>query len=215
MKFLSTPGNVARLVANLDKLYAPTEEELNAINAKMEVFLEEAQTKFRQLGSMEDEFIENGESIGSDLQEGLLETHHHIHRPMYYVCPSLSRDTGAEILDVIASSTGPIPALPDLEFIADGMVCEWVYVIDLDSDKLEAYAGGFKTAGGTRFDDLDFMKQQEEDGAKDAVDGPPTIQKASPGLVGSWDLSMLPSEEQFLKDIDDVKGGEDDSSQEH
>lgn len=215
LKFLSTPGNVARLVANLDKLYAPTEEDFNAINAKMEVFLKESQARFRQLDSMEDELDENGESVNSKLQEELLEAHHHIHRPMYYVCPSLSRDTGAEILDVIASSTEPIPALPDLEFISDGMFCEWAYVIDLDSGKLEAYAGGFKTAGGTRFDDLDFMKQQEEDGAKDAVDGPPAIPKASPGLMGSWDLSMLPSEEQFLKDIEDVRGGEDESSQEH
>lgn len=215
MKFLSTPGNVAKLIANLDKLYAPTEEELNAINVKTTVFLKEAEAKFRQLESMEDELREDDEYMGSDLQEELLETHHRIHRPMYYVCPSISPYTGADILDVIASSSEPIPALPDLEFISDGLFCEWAYVIDLDSDNLEAYAGGFKPAGGTRFDDLDFMKQQDECGAKDAVEGPPTRPKVSPGLVGSWNLGKLPSEEQFLKDIENVKGGEEDSSQEH
>lgn len=213
LKFLSTPGNIARLIANLDKLYSPTEEDFNAINAKVEDFLKEAQARYRQLSSMEDEPNENGESSDSKLQEELL-NNEHIRRPMYYVCPSLSRDTGAEILDVIASSTEPIPAIPDLEFIFDSVFCEWAYVIDLDSDTLEAYAKGFKTLEGTRFDDLDLKKQHDEDGAKDAVDGPPMPPKVSPGLMGSWDLSMLPSEEQFLRDIEDVKRGDDESSQE-
>lgn len=215
LKFLSTPGNIARLTANLDKLYSPTEEELNAINAKMQDFLREAEARFRELSSMEEELNRNGESLDSDLQEEILENHHRIHRPMYYVCPSLARYTGAEILDLIASSTEPIPALPDLEFIGDGMFCEWAYVIDLDSNKLEAYAGWHKTAGPTRFDDLDFMQPQEVDGAEDAVDGSPTVPKASPGFMGSWDLSMLPSEEQFLQDIKAVKGGQESSDSEN
>lgn len=214
MKFLSTPGNIARLTANLDKLYSPTEEELNAINTKAVDFAKGAEARYRQLDNMDGELRNKGESLDDDLQKELLENHHHIHRPLYYVCPSLARDTGAEILDLIASSTKPIPAIPDLEFIGDGMFCEWAYVVDLDSNKLEAYAGWRKTAGGTRFDDLDFMKAPEVNSAENAADGPPTIPKASPGFMGSWDLSMLPSEEQFLKDMGIVRRAQENSDSE-
>lgn len=55
--------------------------------------------------------------------------------------PSLSRDTGAEILSLIFDSTEPVPLRPDLDFAADSLMCEFLYLIDLDKRTLEVYEG--------------------------------------------------------------------------
>jgi len=46
--------------------------------------------------------------------------------------PSLSRDTGAEILEIIAQATAQkhVPVVLELSFANDGR-CEWAYVVDL------------------------------------------------------------------------------------
>ena len=46
--------------------------------------------------------------------------------------PSLSRDTGGEILSVIANATNEIPLVLDPEFEKDDLFCEGVYTVDLD-----------------------------------------------------------------------------------
>jgi hypothetical protein len=46
--------------------------------------------------------------------------------------PSLSRDTGGEILSVIANSTNEIPLVLNAEFENDDLFCEGVYTVDLD-----------------------------------------------------------------------------------
>jgi hypothetical protein len=56
----------------------------------------------------------------------------------------LSRDCGAEILHYINNAETPRIQL-DLNFAADGLMCEWCYVIDLDTDTLEVYMGFGKT----------------------------------------------------------------------
>ena len=48
--------------------------------------------------------------------------------------PSLTRDTGAEILHVIANATQPIPISRDLEFEDDRLFCEGVCEINLDNN---------------------------------------------------------------------------------
>lgn len=45
--------------------------------------------------------------------------------------PSLTRDTGAGILEVIANATGPVPLYLDLDFKNDQLFCEGVYTVDL------------------------------------------------------------------------------------
>jgi hypothetical protein len=55
--------------------------------------------------------------------------------------PSLSRDTGAGILDVIYNSTETVPVNSDLNFAADSLFCEWLYLINLDTKELEIYKG--------------------------------------------------------------------------
>ncbi len=48
--------------------------------------------------------------------------------------PSLTRDTGAGILEVIANSTGPVPIIRDLEFENDELFCEGSYTVNLDNN---------------------------------------------------------------------------------
>jgi len=88
--------------------------------------------------------------------------------------PSLSRDTSAKILSIIATAgaaasekqvdsgdkedvAGKIPLVFQLEFVLDTLFCEWAYVIDLDTECLEVYCGPdqkktdnhrFKSIGG-------------------------------------------------------------------
>lgn len=51
-----------------------------------------------------------------------------------------SRDVGADILEYVASD--PLPQVfLDAEFAGDSLMCEWVYVVDLDASKLEVYKG--------------------------------------------------------------------------
>lgn len=61
--------------------------------------------------------------------------------------PSLSRDTGGKILDVIADAKHDNPIFirkvkDALGFAIDFLFCEWMYVIDLDANRLEVYKGG-------------------------------------------------------------------------
>jgi hypothetical protein len=57
--------------------------------------------------------------------------------------PSLSPDTGAGILEIIAQATAQkhVPVILDLDFANDRLLCEWSYVVDLDSSVLEVYRG--------------------------------------------------------------------------
>ncbi|EME78981.1 uncharacterized protein MYCFIDRAFT_87492 [Pseudocercospora fijiensis CIRAD86] len=58
---------------------------------------------------------------------------------------SLSRETGAKILEIVAQATeqNAVPIVKELGFVNDGLFCEWAYVVDLDKEVLEVYAGQF------------------------------------------------------------------------
>ena len=47
--------------------------------------------------------------------------------------PSLTRDTGADILNVIAEATEPVPLYLDIDFENDDLFCEGVYTVNLDN----------------------------------------------------------------------------------
>ena len=55
--------------------------------------------------------------------------------------PNMHRDTGAGILEMIYNSKTPVAVRNDIEFVENGLSCEWVYVIDLDDNTLEVYTG--------------------------------------------------------------------------
>jgi hypothetical protein len=47
--------------------------------------------------------------------------------------PSLTRDTGTEILQVISKATEPVPLKLEIEFEEDDLFCEGVYEVNLDN----------------------------------------------------------------------------------
>ena len=51
--------------------------------------------------------------------------------------PSLSRDTGGEILEVIAKATAPVP-LQNQEYFEDDGMCEGVYTVDFDNNEFHS-----------------------------------------------------------------------------
>ena len=55
--------------------------------------------------------------------------------------PSLTRDTGGGILEVIANATEPIPLVLDKEFRNDDLFCEGVYEINLDDETFTTIFG--------------------------------------------------------------------------
>lgn len=69
--------------------------------------------------------------------------------------PHLNRDMGAGILAWVQSAKAPEVTL-SVQFAADGLFCEWAYVLDLDHDMLEIYQGFGKTPPppGERFADF-------------------------------------------------------------
>jgi len=104
------------------------------------------------------------------------------------VHPQLDRDMGAGVLEFVQESDidFPIVLQDSVDFAKDGLFCEWVYVIDLDNDKLEVY-GGYnekEVQGASRF-------------GADMVDEDTTPANAN----AVYDLNDLPTQEQFEKDL--------------
>ncbi|NTF17669.1 hypothetical protein G6L37_04600 [Agrobacterium rubi] len=121
--------------------------------------------------------------------------------------PSLSRDTGAEILQLIAdwASEERIPLVADISFAGDSLFCEWAYVIDFDIGTFEVYRG-FNKEGpvpeGSRFHDIPW-----DDNRLHGIG--PYYQVT---LSRSWNLEDLPSQEAFLDAFKAPAKAEDTSS---
>jgi hypothetical protein len=105
--------------------------------------------------------------------------------------PELSRDTGAEILAMVAASESGLALEDAYAFANDGIFCEYAYVIDLDAGQLEAYKGFCETPHeGQRF----------SGGAPQAsaLGG----QYCPVALAASWPLDNLPTQKAFEAAID-------------
>lgn len=183
LNFLSNHDNLTKLVANLDKLYTSTEEERAGYAAEAEAARDEANLQLDR--------IDKGET--QPTPEHMAQLLAKSTGTLTHTCPSLARETSSGILTIIASADKPVPVQPDLEFIADGVFCEWAYVVDVDAGVLEAYAGGLRAEGWTRFHELECVKGGGR-GSEGGWAGGPT-------MVGKWPLGRLPSEEGFLRDI--------------
>lgn len=70
--------------------------------------------------------------------------------------PTLTRNTGAEILYVVAGSKSPLPIARDLEFENDDLFCEGVYTVDLDTNTFTSKYG--KTVSFS-FDNLPTLEE--------------------------------------------------------
>jgi hypothetical protein len=103
--------------------------------------------------------------------------------------PYLSRDIGADILDLVYESESEIMLRDSTNFAGDSLFCEWAYLVDLDKNKLEVY-GGFnqRPLGKTqRFKDIPKSKDSSE---------------YNPiRCIKKYDLDNLPTDEKFLKDL--------------
>jgi hypothetical protein len=99
--------------------------------------------------------------------------------------PEYSRDTGAEILQMVQEHTEGMKLQNSIAFAADGLFCEWAWVIDLDKRTFEAYEG-FGKEPLTENDRFYFLKDLEENGYSPVR------------LVATWSLDELPSDEDFL-----------------
>jgi hypothetical protein len=92
------------------------------------------------------------------------------------IAASLSRNTGADILDLISdvNVNDPVIVSLQLDFVKDELYCEWAYVVDLDDEVLEVYKGND-----------DGMQE----GRLAAVEG------CKVGLVADFAFSKLPPDE--------------------
>lgn len=105
--------------------------------------------------------------------------------------PEFHRDTGAKILEMIQS--GEVQLLwNDLKFAADGLYCEWAWVIDLDKRTFEAYQG-FSHKPTTEEDRFYFLREYEDE--KEYEEGKYTCVKKK----AEWSIDNLPTGEEFLK----------------
>jgi len=103
--------------------------------------------------------------------------------------PSLSRDTGAEILQLIQDAVEPVPLNLYLKFAAESLFCEWAYVVDFDKNTLEVYEGFNKQplAQSERFYGL---TSDDSSGYE-----PVRLKKA-------YSLDELPTQEEFLSELE-------------
>lgn len=102
---LQDPETVEGFLANVSKIYYPSDDELQAMwkpftgNASQDGWVT----------------LDEGKAFGEKY-------------------PTLTRDTGGEIFRVVANSEDSrIPMVLDLEFENDTLMCEAVYTIDLDN----------------------------------------------------------------------------------
>lgn len=100
--------------------------------------------------------------------------------------PELHRDTAANVLKMIQD--GNVRLLKnDIDFAADGLFCEWAYVIDLDKRRFEVYTG-FHKEPLTERDRFYFLKDKEAGNGYSGIH-----------MVTSWSLDDLPTKEAFIK----------------
>lgn len=98
--------------------------------------------------------------------------------------PTLSRDTGADILRIVQSHPDGIALQNSIAFVGDGLFCEWVWVIDLDHRTFEGYKG---------FNQTPLKKEDRFFGIAGVEGYEPAC------IVASFSLDDLPSDEEFLR----------------
>jgi len=103
--------------------------------------------------------------------------------------PQMSRDTGSDILQMVQEFEPGIMLKNSIDFAGDSLMCEWAYVVDFDENALEVYKGFNKKP-------LD----KTERFADTKIEGKEYYPVY---LVMQWDLSALPSDEEFMAELND------------
>ena len=76
--------------------------------------------------------------------------------------PSLSRDTGAEVLSIVYESANEVPLYNREDFIEDEVWCEFAYVINLDKETLHCYVNGKKVFAEYLLEELPTVEELSE-----------------------------------------------------
>lgn len=107
--------------------------------------------------------------------------------------PECSRNTGAEILNLIQNADDGLGVSLDTKFAADSLMCEWAYVVDFDKNAFEVYKGFNKTAldPDARFAPLELRKP-----TMDGTQYHPVV------LVKSYPLDALPDDKTFCEECE-------------
>lgn len=103
--------------------------------------------------------------------------------------PQLSRDAGAKVVGMVATSEPGILLVNNIEFAADSLMCEWAYVVDFDLNTFEVFKGfnqEYPLSPGDRF--YGFKYEEERPSGK--VYHPVR-------LVAKWTLDALPAFPEF------------------
>ena len=101
--------------------------------------------------------------------------------------PQLSRNMGANILR-LAATVDSLALVNSLDFAADGLFCEWAYVISFDTNTLEVYKGFNQDPKKL---DGRFKDMTPENGEYTPVT-----------LIKTYKLDALPTLDQLIADCD-------------
>lgn len=99
--------------------------------------------------------------------------------------PHFIRNTGAGILEIIQESEPGIALQVDINFAADSLYCEWLWLIDFDAGTFEGYIG-FNQCKLSENDRFYFLEDKSEHGYYPVR------------LAASFQLDDLPTKEDFL-----------------
>lgn len=99
--------------------------------------------------------------------------------------PEYSRDTSADILQMVQEHPEGMKLHNQIGFAANGLFCEWDWVIDLDKRTFEGYRG-FGSEPLTEQDRFYFLRDLEQNGYGGVK------------LAAEWSLDRLPTDEDFL-----------------
>lgn len=105
--------------------------------------------------------------------------------------PFLTRDHGAQILQLIQDNKEPVFLTDSSSFAKDSLFCEWAYVIDFDKNTFEVYEG--------------FNQAPLEEGERFFGDKEKDSEYFPIRALKTYSLSELPSPTQFLKDLEPIE----------
>jgi hypothetical protein len=117
--------------------------------------------------------------------------------------PTLNRDTGAKIFDIIAAARldDYIPIRSQVEFAHDALFCEYCYCVDLDAEVFEIFGGHTDVPNDKDDEKVEQIGKNRFLEVCKAAKPMPFLEEAMPSMpymLKSWPLAQLP------KDLDDM-----------
>jgi hypothetical protein len=108
--------------------------------------------------------------------------------------PMLTRDNGAEILNLVYKNDEKTWLTDSSDFAEDGLYCEWAYVIDLDKNTFEVYKGFNKKP--MKKTERFYKSEPKDYNCKGVGNYYPAR------LVKKYKLDNLPDKDKFLKECE-------------